>query len=576
MGVVSFLKLMPMVKDDKELDAHLIKRGSGKFNTVSAGKYKSRKGKAMPIWIYILLPFVGMLLGTVLVYIYYVNKKDHSIREIDNAKSKIKSMIDKAKEESSVIKEKALIDGKEEWFKTQKNYEKDINERQKDIKERQNELRALEKKFNDRVTNLDKRLETLDKKEQTLEDNEKKLHKAESELEKKKTELENLLNEQKKKLHEISGISKEQAILILKQELTHEAKVSCAHELKVELEQLKLDANKKASEIISTAVQRLAVDHISESTVSVVSLPSDEMKGRIIGREGRNIRAFEKASGVDLIIDDTPEAVVLSCFDPVRREVAKLSLEKLVSDGRIHPGRIEELVEKTRRDMDSQLINIGEKACFETNIHNISANLIKLVGRLHYRTSFGQNVLNHSIETAYISGIIAAELGQDQDIARRCGFLHDLGKSVDHELEGSHALLGGTFARKNGESKIVINAIEAHHEEIEAESIFAVIVQAADAISGARPGARREMLETYAQRLEKLEEIANSIDGVNKSFAIQAGRELRIIVDPSNVNDESTVFIATDIAKQIEKQVQYPGQIKVTVIRETRQTAVAK
>jgi ribonuclease Y len=495
---------------------------------------------------------------------------------MENTKNITKSLLDNAKKEGDVLKEKAILEGKDEWFKIQKNYENEYRDRQKDIKDRQNELRALEKKFTERVSTFDKRLETLDKKEQSIEDHEKRLKESQSNYDKKRNEVEILINEQKKKLLEITGLSKEQALENLKKELLHEAKMISANELKIELEQLKLDATKKASEIISTAVQRLAVAHLSESTVSVVSLPSDEMKGRVIGREGRNIRAFEKASGVDLIIDDTPEAVVLSCFDPVRREIAKLALEKLVSDGRIHPGRIEELVEKTRKEMDANLIQLGEKACLDTNIHNVSPNIIKLIGRLHYRTSYGQNVLQHSIEAAYICGMIAAELGMDQDIARRCGFLHDIGKAIDHEYEGPHASLGANYTRKNGESKIVVNAIEAHHEECEAESIYAVITQAADAISGARPGARREMLATYTQRLEKLEEIANSIEGVNKSFAIQAGRELRIIVDPTNVADENTIFIATDIAKQIEQQVQYPGHIKVTVIRETRQSAVAK
>jgi len=527
-------------------------------------------------WLYIFLPTAGLLLGVLATFLYYANVKNFSMGEIKKTKETIKKMLETTKNECATLKDKAIIDGREEWFKTQRNYENEYRDRQKDIKERQNELRTLEKKFNERVTSFDKRLETLDKKELSLEEHEKRLRNIESEIAKKQLEVENLIGEQNKKLYEISGLNKEQAIDMLRNQLLAEAKHVTAHELKMELEQLKLDANKKAAEIISTAVQRLAVDHISESTVSVVSLPSDEMKGRIIGREGRNIRAFEKASGVDLIIDDTPEAVVLSCFDPVRREVAKIALEKLISDGRIHPGRIEELVEKTKKEMENTLIQLGEKACLDTNIQNVAPNLIKLVGRLHYRTSYGQNVLKHSIEAAYISGIIAAELGLDQDIARRAGFLHDLGKSIDHEIEGSHAIIGANIARKNGENKTIVNAIEAHHEETEAESPYAVIVQAADAISGARPGARREILETYMQRLEKLEEIANSIEGVNKTFAIQAGRELRIIVDPNNVNDENTIFIATDIAKKIEQQVQYPGQIKVTVIRETRQIAIAK
>ena len=529
-----------------------------------------------PMMVYIFLPTIGMIIGVLIAYIYYINKKTTTFHEISQTKKIVSDMVEGAKKEGDALRKKALLDGKEEWFKIQKNYEKDIKDRQNDIKERQNELRNLEKKFNEQMMSLEKRLNNLDKKEQSLTEHESSLKKLESDINKKKTDLDHLIEEQKKKLLEVSGLTREQAIEIIRQELLSEARAITSHEVRQEIEQLKLDANKKAADIIATAVQRLAVDHISDSTVSVVSLPSDEMKGRIIGREGRNIRTFEKASGVDLIIDDTPEAVVLSCFDPVRREVAKLSLEKLISDGRIHPGRIEELVEKTRKEMDNNLITIGEKACLDTNIHNISPNLIKLIGRLQYRSSFGQNVLSHTIETAWISGIIAAELGLDQDVARRCGFLHDIGKAVDHEFEGSHALLGGTFARKNGESKLVVNAIEAHHEDIEAESVYAVIVQAADAISGARPGARREMLETYMQRLEKLEEIANAIEGVNKSFAIQAGRELRIIVDPTNINDESTIFIATDIAKQIEKEIQYPGHIKVTVIRETRQVAVAK
>ncbi|MCL1826536.1 MAG: ribonuclease Y [Candidatus Cloacimonetes bacterium] len=523
----------------------------------------------MDLLVYILMPFIGIAIGLFIAFVVYRTRKNTTFFEISQSKSIAKDLIDSAKKECDALKKKAVLDGKEEWFKQSKGYEAEI-------KERQTELRNLEKKFNERMISLEKRLDMLDKKEQALSDHEKNLKKLEAENEKRKSEVDELISEQKKKLVEISGLTREQALERIRFELLSEARAVTAREIKQEIEQLKLDANKKASEIISTAVQRMAVDHISESTVAVVSLPSDEMKGRIIGREGRNIRAFEKASGVDLIIDDTPEAVVLSAFDPIRREVARLALEKLISDGRIHPGRIEELVEKTRKEMDATLVSLGEKACLETNIHNVSANIIKLIGQLNYRTSFGQNVLRHSIEAAWICGIMAAELGLDQDIARRCGFLHDIGKAVDHELEGTHAALGASIAKKNGESKLVINAIESHHEDVEAESVYAVLVQAADAISGARPGARREMLETYMQRLEKLEGIANSIEGVNKSYAIQAGRELRIIVDPANIPDDNTIFIATDIAKQIEKEVQYPGQIKVTVIRETRQTAIAK
>ncbi len=416
----------------------------------------------------------------------------------------------------------------------------------------------------------------MDKKETTLAEQEKKLRSKEEELLNKKTEYEAILTAQKNKLAEIAGLSREEAIARLREELIAQARQVAANDARLTLEQIKLDAGRKAAEILSTAIQRMAVDHVSESTVSVVSLPSDEMKGRIIGREGRNIRTFEKASGVDLIIDDTPEAVVLSCFDPVRREIARLALEKLIADGRIHPGRIEEVVAKTTKEMDENLIKIGEKAVLDTNIHNISPNLIKVLGRLHYRTSYGQNVLEHSIESAWICGILAAELGLDQEIAQRAGLLHDIGKAVDHEFDGSHAIIGANLARKNGEGKIIVNAIEAHHEEVEANSVYAALTQASDAISGARPGARREMLETYMQRLNKLEEIANSVDGVNKSYAIQAGRELRIIVEPQLIDENQTALLATEIASTIEKQVQYPGQIKVTVIRETRQIAMAK
>ncbi|MCL2062843.1 MAG: ribonuclease Y [Candidatus Cloacimonetes bacterium] len=519
--------------------------------------------------VYILLPCMGLIVGLTISFLIYISKKQTAFHEISNTKKIVNDLLETSKKEAVALKKKAILDGKDEWFKTQKGYENEI-------KERQSELRVKEKKVDEKMESFEKRLNTLDKKEFSLSEYEKTLKKTESDIERRKVDLERIINDTKKKLLEVSGFTKEQAIDAIRKELLDDARTITASEIRKEIEQLKIDGHKKAVEIIATAIQRIAVDHVSETTVSVVSLPSDEMKGRIIGREGRNIRAFEKASGVDLIIDDTPEAVVLSCFDPVRREVAKISLEKLISDGRIHPGRIEELVEKTRKEMDSTLISVGEKACLDTNIHNISSNIIKLIGRLNYRTSYGQNVLQHSIETAWICGAMAAELGLDQDIARRCGFLHDLGKALDHELEGSHAILGANFARKNGESKLVVNAIEAHHEEIPAESVYAVLVIAADAVSGARPGARREVLATYMQRLEKLEDIANNIEGVHKSYAIQAGRELRIIVDPTNINDEKTVFVATDIAKKIEQEIQYPGIIKVTVIRETRQTAIAK
>lgn len=512
---------------------------------------------------------IGAAIGFAVALLIYISKRNTTFKLISQATRIAEDMKKDAKTEAETAKKAALLEAREEWFKQKRILDEEVKERQK-------ELRAQEKKYNERLGSLDKRLDSLDKKESNLTEQEKKLKSKEDEVAQRKQDLEGVITEQKNKLAEIAGLSREEAVSRLREELISQARQVAANDARLTVEQLKLDASKKAAEILSTAIQRMAVDHVSETTVSVVSLPSDEMKGRIIGREGRNIRTFEKASGVDLIIDDTPEAVVLSCFDPVRREIARLSLEKLISDGRIHPGRIEEVISKTTKEMEETLVKIGEKAVLETNIHNISPNLIKILGRLHYRTSYGQNVLQHSIEAAWICGILAAELNLDQEIARRAGLLHDIGKAVDHEFDGTHAIIGANLARKNGEGKLIVNAIEAHHEEVEATSVFAALAQASDAISGARPGARREMLETYMQRLAKLEEIANGVEGVNKSYAIQAGRELRIIVEPSVIDENQTTLLATEIAASIEKQVQYPGQIKVTVIRETRQIAMAK
>ncbi|MCB5233623.1 MAG: ribonuclease Y [Candidatus Cloacimonetes bacterium] len=512
---------------------------------------------------------IGIALGLVVALLFYLVKRNTAFKSIAQSTEIAENIKKEAALEAENTKKSALLEARDEWFKQKKILDEEV-------KERQRELRVQEKKYNERLSSLDKRLDSLDKKENGLSEQEKNLRLKEDSIKEKSEEFDALILKQKEKLAEVAGISREEALERLRQELINTARQAAATDAKLSIEQIKLDANKKASEILATAIQRMAVDHVSESTVSVVSLPSDEMKGRIIGREGRNIRTFEKASGVDIIIDDTPEAVVLSCFDPVRREVGRLALEKLISDGRIHPGRIEEVIAKTAKEMDETLIKIGEQAVLETNIHNISPNLIKTLGRLHYRTSYGQNVLQHSIEAAWICGILAAEIDLDQEIARRAGLLHDIGKAVDHEFDGTHAIIGANLARKNGEGKIIVNAIEAHHEEVEAISIYAALVQASDAISGARPGARREMLETYMQRLAKLEEIANSVDGVNKSYAIQAGRELRIIVEPGTIEENQTPLMAAEIASAIEKQVQYPGQIKVTVIRETRQIAMAK
>jgi ribonucrease Y len=517
----------------------------------------------------IIIGAVCFLAGIILALIINFVKKAADNKNILKSSELAKKIIDDAHQEAESLKKTVVLEAKEDWYKTQKEYENEINSRKR-------ELHTLEKEYNDRVNNLDRRLETLERKDNHLQDYEKNLKNKENEINQKKEELDKLIEKQNNKLTEIAGLSREEAIQILKNNLKNKARNEAAKEIRSIAEQTKIDANKLVAGILSTAMQRMAVDHVSETTVSVVALPDEEMKGRIIGREGRNIRSFEKASGVDLIIDDTPEAVVISAFDPVRREIARLALEKLIGDGRIHPGRIEQVIEKTTKEMNENLMKIGEKACMEINLHNISSNIVKLIGRLKYRTSYGQSVLVHSIEAAWICGIIAAELGLDQELARRCGFLHDIGKAIDHEYDGSHAKIGANFARKNGESKIVINAIEAHHEEVEYESIYAVLTQLSDAVSGARPGARREMLETYMKRLNKMEEIANSIEGVNKSYAIQAGRELRIIVDPVTIDDQKTAYIASDIAEKIEQEMQYPGQIKVLVIRETRQSAVAK
>ena len=518
-------------------------------------------------------PIIYILLGVVLAIAFTVTMllllKRKALNIVTVAKNEAARLIEETRQKAHLEKKAALIEVKDEWYKTKRTHEEEINQRKK-------EIRILEKKFNERLSVLDKRFEGLDKKENRVNELEMRNKARETELDTQKQELDELINKQQQKLSSIAQLSREEALQLLKSQLLQEAKEYATSDVKQTLEQIKLDASKISAEYLSTAIQRMSVDFVAESTVSVVSIPSEEMKGRIIGREGRNIRTFEKASGVDLIIDDTPEGVVLSCFDPVRREIARLSLEKLISDGRIHPGRIEDLVEKTRKEMDKHLVEMGEKSCLDLNVHNVNPNIIKLIGRLNYRTSYGQNVLQHSKEAAWICGILAAELGLNQEIARRAGFLHDIGKAIDHEFDGSHAHLGANFARKNGESPLIINTIEAHHEEVPAESAYAPLVQAADAISGARPGARREVLESYMQRLEKLEEIANSLEGVNKCYAIQAGRELRIIVDPLSVDDSKSVYIATDIARKIEQEMQYPGQIKVTVIRETRFQEIAK
>ena len=483
-------------------------------------------------------------------------------KKLNNAEDKARQIIDEAVKTAETKKREALLEAKEEAIKNK-------NEIERESKERRAEIQRYEKRV------LSKE-EALDKKSEALEKKESKLNAKDADLDRLKKELETIKNSHLRELEKISGLTSEQAkeylLKSVEEDVKHEAAV-----LVKELEnKAKEEADKKAKDYVVTAIQRCAADHVAETTISVVQLPNEEMKGRIIGREGRNIRTLETLTGVNLIIDDTPEAVVLSAFDGVRREVARIALEKLIVDGRIHPARIEEMVEKAQRDVESMIREEGEAATLEVGVHGIHPELIRLLGRMKFRTSYGQNALKHSIEVAHLSGLLAGEIGADVRLAKRAGLLHDIGKSVDQEMEGTHVQIGADLCRKYKESGIVINAVEAHHGDVEPESLIACIVQAADTISAARPGARRETLETYTNRLKQLEDISNSFKGVEKSFAIQAGREVRVMVIPEKVSDDDMILLARDIAKQVEDELKYPGQIKVNVIRESRVTDYAK
>lgn len=507
-----------------------------------------------------------MAIGAVVGYLV---RKSIAEAKISSAEHAAKQIIEESNREADRLKKEAILEGKDEIHKLRQDAERDVRERRNEIQKQENRLVQKEEI-------LDRKSETLDKKEESLEKREEALTKKQRHIEEMDSKVEELLQKQQAELERISGFSREEAREIImkdvKDELTHETALM----VKELVTRAKEEADKKAKEIVSLAIQRCSADHVAETTVSVVTLPNDEMKGRIIGREGRNIRALETLTGIDLIIDDTPEAVILSGFDPIRREIARTALEKLVQDGRIHPARIEEMVDKSRREVDEMIRDYGEQTTFEIGIHGLHPDLIKILGRLKFRTSYGQNVLKHSIEVAQLAGIMAAELGEDIQLAKRAGLLHDIGKAIDHEVEGSHVEIGVELAVKYKEHPVVINSIASHHGDTEATSIIASLVAAADALSAARPGARRETLETYIRRLEKLEEISESFDGVEKSYAIQAGREVRIMVKPEMVEDSEAYRLARDITKKIEEELDYPGHIKVTVIRETRAVEYAK
>ena len=507
------------------------------------------------ILVAVVMFIVGSLFG-------YQRRKATAEREIGSAEEEATRIVNEAYKSAESKKREALVEAKEEILKARNEYEQEEKERRADLQKQERRLQQKEE-------NLDRKTENMEKKEEHLANRLAKLEATQAEAERIK-------QEQVDTLERISGFTAEEAKTYLLDQLEADVTHESAMKIKEIEARFKDEADTKAREIISLAIQRCAADHVAEATVSVVPLPNDEMKGRIIGREGRNIRTLETLTGVDLIIDDTPEAITVSCFDPVRREIARLALEKLILDGRIHPARIEEMVEKAKREVDATIKAEGERAIFETNVHGLHPELVKLLGRMRYRTSYGQNVLNHSIEVSHIAGLLAAEIGANVAEAKRAGLLHDLGKSIDHEVEGSHVSIGVELARKYRESENVIHAIHAHHNDVEPQTVVACLVQAADAISAARPGARRENLENYIKRLEMLEEITSSFPGVEKSFAIQAGREVRIMVKPDQVSEDQMVLLARDIAKKIEDELEYPGQIKVNLQRETKAIEYAK
>jgi ribonuclease Y len=509
---------------------------------------------------------VGLLIGLV---VGWAMIRVAAARKIKKADRQSQEIIANAEKEAKIKKKEAILEAKDEWYKAKSAFEREMQNKKLDITN-------IEKRLVERESNLDRKVDILNKKERDIKNREKSLSIRERAISARDEELDKLIQEQNKQLERVAGMSADEAKKLLMANLEHQARIEAAQLIKEIKEEAELNAEKESRNIIVQAIQRCAADQATESTVSVVNLPSDEMKGRIIGREGRNIRSFEVATGVDVIVDDTPEAVILSGYDPIRREIARMALEKLVADGRIHPARIEEVVAKSEKEMEVIIRELGEQACFDCGVHGLHSDIVKLLGKLNFRTSYGQNVLQHAKEVSYLSGIMAAELGLDPVIARRAGLLHDIGKAVDRDTEGTHTQIGVKIISKYNESPVILNAIESHHEDVIQETPYSVLVQAADAISGARPGARRETLEGYIKRLEKLEELADSFKGVGKAYAIQAGREVRVMVEADQLSDDMAAELSSEIAQKIQAEMEYPGQIRVTVIRETRSVDYAR